>query len=690
MTSGAGGTLFYETVTHDHLQVPSTQTNNQTAICRQDNNWKLQSLGTGGFVSNAQMYDLNPFSSTALTTRLAYEAEVSDSTAGKLCEWHLTASESSSADTTQAMGFNNGSINASQEDKITLWPTTNKLVLHLSSLLDSSQTPVTLNTSPTPPAFVTGLIGNAASFTTDPQWIRTQGAPAKTLVTSGPVVDSAWFNTATTGQLNKPLFCQNDGDSICLLVSFNTACKLQFGVSQSGNFINVESTNTYCDGNWHYAVGYWLGSGNPVKLNIDGGAEIITGAVVTGALDTPGHSDFTVGNYYHPGVSSPSTFLGLIEEARFRTFAITDNFIRTEYVNQKPSSTFLTFGAKTNATAGTGITWAVQSGTLQTGFTLAANGTLSGTPTQAATRNIVFRATDSAANTADSSTIALTVSPAISISPSTLTPPCRVSLPCAFTVTTTGGNPPYTYSLSSSGVLNGFVVSPGSGSVSTADGIAQNVGVFNFDYIVSDSTLPTPATVTQPMTLTVLSNVSITTNSLPNGVQNVAYSQTMNATGGLAPYTWAVTVGTLPVGLTLSTNGIISGTPTGTGTSNFTITATDAANGTTPKALSITNNSTFSIVTPSLGNGVLNRPYSQTVATVGGAAPRTFSVLSGTLPNGLTLAPSTGVISGTPSVGGPTFSFRIRATDNNNVTADSNTYNVTIATDASAGGRVRR
>ena len=82
---------------------------------------------------------------------------------------------------------------------------------------------------------------------------------------------------------------------------------------------------------------------------------------------------------------------------------------------------------------------------------------------------------------------------------------------------------------------------------------------------------------------------SITTTTLPNGTVGVAYSETLGVTGGTGSITWAVTVGALPDGLSLnSSTGEISGTPTQTGTFNFTVEAEDAASATDTQALSIT------------------------------------------------------------------------------------------------------
>ena len=89
----------------------------------------------------------------------------------------------------------------------------------------------------------------------------------------------------------------------------------------------------------------------------------------------------------------------------------------------------------------------------------------------------------------------------------------------------------------------------------------------------------------------------ISTSTLPAGQVGTAYSQTLAATDGTAPYTWAITVGALPAGLTLNAaTGVISGTPTATGTSSFVVMLSDSASHVAMKALSITVSS--SVVTP--------------------------------------------------------------------------------------------
>ena len=123
--------------------------------------------------------------------------------------------------------------------------------------------------------------------------------------------------------------------------------------------------------------------------------------------------------------------------------------------------------------------------------------------------------------------------------------------------------------------------------------------------------------------------LTITTESLPDGVQGTPYSQPLTATGGTGTNTWTLASGSLPAGLALTTAGVINGTPTGTGPSNFTVQVTDGVE-TAQKSLTITINGALTITTASLPNGVQGAPYSQTLTATGGTGTNTWSLASGT------------------------------------------------------------
>jgi hypothetical protein len=178
---------------------------------------------------------------------------------------------------------------------------------------------------------------------------------------------------------------------------------------------------------------------------------------------------------------------------------------------------------------------------------------------------------------------------------------------------------------------------------------------------------------------------SITTTTLSSGIVGVAYSATLAASGGAGTLTWSVASGSLPAGLSLSSSGAISGTPTAAGTSTFTVKVTDSAP--TPlsdqKQLSITINSPLTITTTSLPDGVVGAAYSQTLAASAGTTPYTWSLASGTLPAGLGLDSSTGTISGTPTTAA-TSTFTVKVTDATTPTAQTATAQLSITITASS------
>src|SRR5690606_1797502 len=140
------------------------------------------------------------------------------------------------------------------------------------------------------------------------------------------------------------------------------------------------------------------------------------------------------------------------------------------------------------------------------------------------------------------------------------------------------------------------------------------------------------------------------------------------ANGGVGPYGFTVSAGALPGGLTLSTGGALSGTPTASGSFNFTVTATDATGQTGSRAYTLVVDVPVLTVTPAtLPSGIVGVAYSQALGATGGNAPYTFAVTAGALPDGLALSPG-GALTGTPTTQG-NFSFTVTATDSTTGTA---------------------
>lgn len=163
--------------------------------------------------------------------------------------------------------------------------------------------------------------------------------------------------------------------------------------------------------------------------------------------------------------------------------------------------------------------------------------------------------------------------------------------------------------------------------------------------------------------------LTILTTSLPDGITNVAYNQTLAASGGTGTRTWSLASGSgpLPTGLTLSSAGVISGNPTTPGTYNFTVQVVDSGvpQQTATRALSIRIGDPLLITTTSpLPTGTAGVAYNQTIAASGGIGNRAWNVSLGSVPPGLALnsTATNATLTGTPTTSG-TFSFTVQVVD---------------------------
>ncbi len=160
-------------------------------------------------------------------------------------------------------------------------------------------------------------------------------------------------------------------------------------------------------------------------------------------------------------------------------------------------------------------------------------------------------------------------------------------------------------------------------------------------------------------------SITVSPNSLPNGMVGVPYLQSISASGGNTPYTYALSTGPLPAGLTLNTStGEISGTPTAPENRNFLIGVTDFYGCTTGKNLSITIACNTLSVTPSALPAITaGFPFDQQMSVSGNTGSVSWSISAGQLPTGVTLN-SSGLLSGTSTQSGA-YSFTVRAMDQN-------------------------
>jgi len=328
------------------------------------------------------------------------------------------------------------------------------------------------------------------------------------------------------------------------------------------------------------------------------------------------------------------------------------------------------------ATGGTSpYTW-TSAGALPGGLNLSSAGVISGEPTSAGTYTFTVKATDSATPKASASA-SLTITIDLKIDPSTL-PAGVVGATYNQTLFAVGGTAPYAWTVADGSLPAGLSLDPTTGVIS---GAPTAMGTSVFTVKVTDNAT-TPHITTKSFSVSI--GLAITTSSpLPDADLTQEYSQMLLASGGTAPYIWALGSGSaLPDGLSLSAAGLISGIPTTAGSSTFTVAVHDSGTplGTATKSMQITVLGPLKITTTSLPTGFWEASYSQSLAATGGATPYTWSMDSGSLPAGLSLDPTTGVISGDPIGMAGTSNFSVKVTDTAGTPhTDAKFFSITIS-----------
>jgi hypothetical protein len=226
-----------------------------------------------------------------------------------------------------------------------------------------------------------------------------------------------------------------------------------------------------------------------------------------------------------------------------------------------------------------------------------------------------------------------------------------------------GGTPPYQWTIS--GLPPGVKGDAGGG----ISGTPTSDGPYTVTVQVTDHNGNT-ASATFTISITIQPLV-ITTNSLPDARADADYSAGFSASGGVPPYKWSGGGG----GLSISSDGSLTGKPAATGSISITVQVTDSKGTSVSKQFTLNVTTTaLTITSTGLPDGTVGLPYSQTVAASGGAPPYAWG---GSLPAGLSIDPASGAISGTPSVSGPA-SLTVTVQDNAGNTA-SRTFSVNFA-----------
>lgn len=248
----------------------------------------------------------------------------------------------------------------------------------------------------------------------------------------------------------------------------------------------------------------------------------------------------------------------------------------------------------------------------------------------------------------------ITVNPAPSLSGPA--PSAVAGTPYSSALAVSGGTAPFTFAIASGSLPAGLSLNPSTGAIS---GTPSSPGQYSFLAAVTDAN---GATASGSFVIQVAPPpLTISTASLPAGLAGTPYSAALAAAGGVPPYSWAVTAGSLPPGLSLDAGGALAGQPSAAGQFSFTVAVTDSAGSSASRAFTLRIFEPLRILTSALPEGTEGLAYSASIEAAGGAPPYAFSLASGALPAGLALSPA-GVLSGTPAEAGD-FLLLVRVTD---------------------------
>jgi len=177
-------------------------------------------------------------------------------------------------------------------------------------------------------------------------------------------------------------------------------------------------------------------------------------------------------------------------------------------------------------------------------------------------------------------------------------------------------------------------------------GVPTEAGEFTFRVEIRDDR---DEVAESTFTMAMIDPLTIDTPSLPVATVGYSYGTSLAASGGAAPYTWALVTDVLPEGLGLDPAGTITGIPDGSGTTAFTVRLEDAGGRSMERGYQVEVINPLVILTPSIPGGTTGVDYSFTMVGSGGRPPYEWTVSSGALPSGLAMA-ADGTISGQPTV----------------------------------------
>ncbi|WP_378940910.1 putative Ig domain-containing protein [Mesorhizobium sp. ANAO-SY3R2] len=533
----------------------------------------------------------------------------------------------------------------------------------------------TLALSPAAGALAGGTVGTAYS-----QTITATGgtAPYSYAITSGAVPAGLTLNTSTGKISGTPTASGTANFTVTATDTNGATGAAAYSLTISGAPPVASAVSATVAAN---------SSANPITLSLSGGAATSVAVSTAAAHGTATASGTSITYTPTSGYSGSDTFAYTATNASGTSSPATV----TITVSAPTLALLPAAGALAGGTVGTAFSqtittsagtapysYAITSGAVPAGLTLnTSTGKISGTPTASGTANFTVTATDTNGATG-AAAYSLTISGA---------PP--VASAVSATVAANSSANPITLSLSGGAATSVAVSTAAAHGTATASGTtitytptAGYSGSDSFTYTATNASgTSSPATVTITVSAPTLV-LSPAAGALAGGTVGTAYSQTITATGGTAPYSYAITSGGLAPGLTWNA-GTISGAPTASGTAGFTVTATDAngATGSAAYTIAVAAAPTSFVFSPAGGaltEAMAGEEYSQPISATGGTGTLIYSVDPGTLPDGMVLNISTGELTGPLAADTEgDYSFTIQVQDGNGSTGAA-TYTLKV------------
>ncbi len=345
---------YYKTVTIAHGQVPSNLTDFPVSIWVTDADFKT--VGNSGFVQNASGYDIRPYSDSSLTIPLTYELVPATyvATTGAF-EMHVKIpTVSSLSDTIFYLAVGDSGISTDGSSTAT-WTSNYTSVWHLpngTSLTTNDSTANALNLIAALgfnlPTAAAGNLDGGATFNGSNTGLRYDAGVDHTEWWNILVFTlSAWVKTSATGAV-QDVITRDEGSTRCWQFRVEDTGGIRFYAGYNGSF-DITGGSNIEDGNWHLMHAVASNAGKTGTIYLDGSQ---VGTNTSGTALQLGNwiPELYIG--LNQASSGSGFFNGTIDEPRFLSTALVADWITAEYNNQKPSSTFLTYGALTPVAAG--------------------------------------------------------------------------------------------------------------------------------------------------------------------------------------------------------------------------------------------------------------------------------------------------------------------------------------------------